>query len=71
MTDTNLKAYNAFRRDLAKIHRTFNSYTQTEFTDDAATCTDSELQLIDEFSLQTDSDTTLKIKFPTYEMKSK
>nr|NP_001260560.1 uncharacterized protein Dmel_CG43731 [Drosophila melanogaster]AGB93095.1 uncharacterized protein Dmel_CG17344 [Drosophila melanogaster] len=40
MSDINLTAYNAFRRDLARIYKTFSSYTQTDFTEDYGTNTD-------------------------------
>ncbi|KMY90941.1 uncharacterized protein LOC116802096 [Drosophila sechellia] len=40
MSDINLTAYNAFRRDLARILKTFNSYTQTDFTEETGTNTD-------------------------------
>ncbi|XP_043642815.1 uncharacterized protein LOC122612955 [Drosophila teissieri] len=40
MSDINLTAYNVFRRDLAKIFKTFNSYTQTDFTGEIGTSTD-------------------------------
>ncbi|XP_016964398.1 uncharacterized protein LOC108034122 [Drosophila biarmipes] len=49
MSDINLTAYNVFRRDLARIFKTFNSSTQTDFTDDISTNTDldykSDLEL--------------------------
>ncbi|XP_070067796.1 uncharacterized protein [Drosophila takahashii] len=40
MSDINLTAYNVFRRDLARIFKTFNSYTQTDFTEEISTNTD-------------------------------
>ncbi|XP_041675713.1 uncharacterized protein LOC108106853 [Drosophila eugracilis] len=40
MSDINLSAYNIFRRDLSRIFKTFNSYTQTEFTADIGTSTE-------------------------------
>ncbi|KRJ99142.1 uncharacterized protein LOC26536399 [Drosophila yakuba] len=40
MSDINLTAYNVFRRELAKIFKTFNSYTQTDFTEEFGTSTD-------------------------------
>ncbi|XP_020804859.1 uncharacterized protein LOC110181453 [Drosophila serrata] len=51
MSDINLVAYDIFRRDLAKIFRTFNSSTQTDFTEDTATTT--------QFELKSKSDTAL------------
>ncbi|KQS61907.1 uncharacterized protein LOC26527025 [Drosophila erecta] len=39
MSDINLTAYNVFRNDLARIFKTFNSYTQTEFTEEIGTST--------------------------------
>lgn len=52
MSDINLVAYNAFRRDLAKIFRTFNSSTQTDFTEETGTITEFN-------DLKSVSDTTL------------
>ncbi|XP_002023118.2 uncharacterized protein LOC6597980 [Drosophila persimilis] len=42
MSDKNLAAFNAFRRDLARIQKTFSSYTQTDFTQEVGTSTDFE-----------------------------
>lgn len=43
MSDVTRAAYNAFRCDLAKVHRKFSSCTQTEFTDEVGTETDLNL----------------------------
>ncbi|XP_064539050.1 uncharacterized protein LOC135428859 [Drosophila montana] len=43
MSDVNWAAYNAFRCDLAKVHRTFSSCTQTEFTEEVGTITELSL----------------------------
>ncbi|XP_017835054.1 uncharacterized protein LOC117134633 isoform X1 [Drosophila busckii] len=43
MTDVNWTAYDAFRRDLAKVHKTFSCCTQTDFTEEAGTLTDLTL----------------------------
>ncbi|XP_032595495.1 uncharacterized protein LOC116805736 [Drosophila grimshawi] len=43
MTDVNWAAYNAFRCDLAKVHKTFSSCTQTKFTEEVGTLTDCSL----------------------------
>ncbi|XP_017033918.1 uncharacterized protein [Drosophila kikkawai] len=51
MSDINLVAYNVFRRDLAKIFRTFNSSTQTDFTDDIGTSTEFDLKSSSEITL--------------------
>ncbi|XP_051858931.1 uncharacterized protein LOC133850140 isoform X2 [Drosophila sulfurigaster albostrigata] len=40
MTDVNWAAYNAFRCDLAKVHKTFCCCTQTDFTEEVGTLTD-------------------------------
>lgn len=52
MSDVKRAAYDAFRCDLAKVQRKFNSCTQTEFTDEVGTETDlnlshKPLQLVD------------------------
>ncbi|XP_044316002.1 uncharacterized protein LOC108049373 [Drosophila rhopaloa] len=51
MSDINLVAYNVFRRDLARIFRTFNSSTQTDFTDEIGTSTDLDVKAGSESSL--------------------
>ncbi|KAM8714998.1 hypothetical protein ACLKA7_002101 [Drosophila subpalustris] len=43
MTDVNWAAYNAFRCDLAKVQKTFASCTQTDFTEEVGTLTDTSL----------------------------
>ncbi|XP_017060981.1 uncharacterized protein LOC108101238 [Drosophila ficusphila] len=59
MSDINLVAYNRFRRDLAKIFNTFNSSTQTDFTEDIGIDSnldrkDSELTLSNFYDLELD-----------------
>lgn len=43
MSDVTRAAYDAFRCDLAKVHRKFSTCTQTEFTDEVGTETDLNL----------------------------
>ncbi|XP_030561874.1 uncharacterized protein LOC115763446 [Drosophila novamexicana] len=43
MSDVNWAAYNAFRCDLAKVHKTFSCCTQTEFTEEVGTITELSL----------------------------
>ncbi|XP_034474276.1 uncharacterized protein LOC117781604 isoform X2 [Drosophila innubila] len=43
MTDVNWAAYNAFRSDLAKVQKTFACCTQTDFTEEVGTLTDTSL----------------------------
>lgn len=40
MSDAHRAAYNAFRCELAKVHKTFNSCTQTNFTEEVGTETE-------------------------------
>ncbi|XP_017116937.1 uncharacterized protein LOC108138901 [Drosophila elegans] len=51
MCEINLVAYNVFRRDLARIFKTFNSSTQTDFTEEIGTSTDLDVKADSEPSL--------------------
>nr|XP_017097959.2 uncharacterized protein LOC108126040 [Drosophila bipectinata] len=51
MSDINLAAYDAFRRDLAGIFKTFSAYTQTDFTKEVGTDTKVDLESASESQL--------------------
>lgn len=40
MSEVRRNAYNAFRCDLAKVHKTFSACTQTNFAEETGTLTD-------------------------------